>query len=117
MYRALSTYSRGGFLSIGAVAAVIFVRRAKVPGSRDGRADRGSYCAGVATRILVSACRLFGAPEEQRDESQSGRLYFWQVAIAMANDRPILGVGHAGYQPWYNQYDWSGGLYQRACRP
>ena len=51
------------------------------------------------------------APEEERDYSQAGRLHFWSVGIAMANDRPILGVGHAGYQPSYNQYDWSGGLY------
>ena len=47
------------------------------------------------------------APAEERDDSQQGRLHFWQVAVAMANDRPLIGVGHRGYEPAYNQYDWT----------
>ena len=52
------------------------------------------------------------ASAEERDDSQDGRLHFWQVAVAMANDRPLLGVGHAGYQSAYDQYDWSDGRYK-----
>ena len=29
----------------------------------------------------------------------------------MANDRPLLGVGHRGYPRAYNQYDWTEGQY------
>jgi O-antigen ligase len=54
------------------------------------------------------------APAEQQDDSREGRLHFWQVAIAMANDRPIVGVGHRGYEPAYNDYDFSDGLYGRS---
>jgi O-antigen ligase len=53
------------------------------------------------------------APAEERDASQEGRLHFWRVAIAMANDRPLLGVGHAAYPSAYDQYDWTDGRYNR----
>jgi putative inorganic carbon (HCO3(-)) transporter len=112
VYRALSTYSRGGFLSIGAVASVIFVRsRHKI---------RALVTAALIASLIVPALphafwdrmSTIAASDEERDESQAGRLHFWRVAIVMANDRPILGVGHAGYQSAYDQYDWSGGRYK-----
>jgi len=51
------------------------------------------------------------APADERDDSQQSRLHFWQVAVAMANDRPFVGVGHNGYPRAYNQYDWTDGQY------
>jgi O-antigen ligase len=53
------------------------------------------------------------APAEERDESQQGRLHFWKVAVAMANDHPFLGVGHRGFEASYNRYDSSDGLFGR----
>jgi putative inorganic carbon (hco3(-)) transporter len=52
------------------------------------------------------------APAEERDDSAASRLHFWEVAVAMANDRPLLGVGHSGYPRAYNQYDWTEGRYK-----
>ena len=49
------------------------------------------------------------ATNEQRDKSVLGRLHFWNVAISMANDRPLTGVGYNGYQAAYNAYDASEG--------
>jgi O-antigen ligase len=35
----------------------------------------------------------------------------WQVAVVMANDRPLIGVGHRGYEAAYDTYDFSEGQY------
>jgi O-antigen ligase len=51
------------------------------------------------------------ASAEERDDSQTGRLYFWQVATTMAKDHPVFGVGHHGYEPAYDEYDSSLGRY------
>jgi O-antigen ligase len=51
------------------------------------------------------------APSEERDSSAESRLHFWKVAVAMADDRPLLGVGHTGYPRAYNRYDWTHGEY------
>jgi O-antigen ligase len=56
------------------------------------------------------------APEdgEERDSSAAGRLYFWSVAVAMANDSPLVGVGVGAYAREYNKYDWTLGQYGRS---
>jgi O-antigen ligase len=51
------------------------------------------------------------APSDERDDSSAGRLYFWHVAVAMANDHPLTGVGNAAFSRLYNQYDSSHGAY------
>lgn len=111
IYRGVSTYSRGGFLSLGAVAALFFWRsRHKV---------RALVGATVIAALIIPALppefwdrmSTIAASAEERDDSQSGRLYFWQVAVAMANDRPLLGVGHSGYEAAYDQYDTTGGVH------
>jgi O-antigen ligase len=43
------------------------------------------------------------------NESSEGRVHFWQVAVAMANERPLIGVGHNAYPAVYDQYDTSEG--------
>jgi O-antigen ligase len=53
------------------------------------------------------------ASSEGRDESAASRLHFWRVAIRMANDHPLLGVGQIGFQPAYDRYDWTEGEYGR----
>ena len=39
------------------------------------------------------------------------RLGHETIAVTMANDRPLLGVGHRGYEPSYNKYDFSHGFH------
>src|SRR5262249_13770112 len=46
---------------------------------------------------------------EARDVSALGRRHFWQVAVAMANENPLLGVGHDAYNASYDGYDSSHG--------
>ena len=113
IYRGLSTYSRGGFLSFGAVAGVTFLRS-----NHKARAlVAGALVAALILPVLPPAfwdrMSTITAPAEERDASQEGRLHFWRVAIAMANDRPLLGVGHAAYPSAYDQYDWTDGRYNR----
>jgi probable O-glycosylation ligase (exosortase A-associated) len=111
LYRAISTYSRGGFLSIGTVGALWFLR------SPNKLRTLGAVA--VATALILPALpqpfwdrmSTIVVPSEERDESQQGRLHFWQVAIAMANDRPFLGVGHSAYERAYNTYDWTNGQF------
>jgi O-antigen ligase len=45
------------------------------------------------------------ADPESLDGSSAARLHFWSVAIDMARDRPITGVGHNCYNVAYDQYD------------
>jgi probable O-glycosylation ligase (exosortase A-associated) len=113
VYRAISTYSRGGFLALGAVAGLFFWRS-----ERKGRALVAA--AIVAALVLPTLPPNFwermstitaATDEEARDDSQSSRLYFWQVALAMARDHPYLGIGHSGYEQSYDQYDTTDGRY------
>ena len=113
VYRAVSTYSRGGFLALGAVAGLSFWRS-----ERKARALTAAVI--IALLVLPTLPPRFwdrmstiaaATNEEERDDSQRGRLYFWEVAVAMANDRPLLGIGHSGYEESYDQYDTSDGRY------
>lgn len=113
IYRAVSTYSRGGFLALAAVAGLSFWRSER-------KARALVTAAIVAVLVLPTLPPRFwdrmatitaAADEDERDDSQSGRLYFWEVAITMANDRPWLGLGHSVYEPAYDDYDTTEGRY------
>lgn len=110
-YRAVSTYSRGGLLAIGAVGGMYFWR------SQHKLRTMAAFALAVALVLPVlpqaywDRMATIMVPAEERDDSQQSRLHFWQVAVAMANDRPLLGVGHNGYPRAYNQYDWTNGQY------
>jgi putative inorganic carbon (HCO3(-)) transporter len=114
LYRGLSTYSRGGFLSLASVGTLWFWR------SPHKIKTAGAVL--VVTLLVLPVLpqqfwdrmsTIAPAPAEERDNSQQGRFHFWQVALAMANDRPLAGVGHNGYELAYNTYDFSDGRYER----
>src|SRR4029077_6263572 len=48
---------------------------------------------------------------DQRDKSITGRMYFWNVAMNMASDHPLTGVGFNAYQAAYDDYDKTNGEY------
>lgn len=115
VYRAISTYSRGGFLAcaalgvvyllrsnrkLAAVAGIAFAVALIVPAMPDAFWDRMQTIAMPAETDLES---------EEADRSVLGRLHFWQVAVDMANDRPFFGVGHNSYNVSYDAYDTSNG--------
>lgn len=111
LYRAVSTYSRGGLLSLSAIGVMQFWRSP----------HKIRYVAAVVVALALilpvlpqeywDRMATLTVPAEERDESQTGRLHFWQVAVDMAEDHPFLGVGHRAYEPSYNRYDFSNGLH------
>jgi probable O-glycosylation ligase (exosortase A-associated) len=111
IYRGLSTYSRGGFLSLGTIAGMWFWRSDKKPRAVIAFAVIALLILPVLPTQFWDRMSTITAPADERDDSQTGRIHFWRVAVAMANDRPWTGVGHSGYELAYNQYDFSGGRY------
>jgi len=110
-YRALSTYSRGGFLSAGMMIAM-YIARSKYR-------VRSAIFATVITAGLLSVLpdafwarmQTISVDESEMESSSAGRVHFWRVATVMANDNPILGVGVFGYEQAFDTYDFMGGLY------
>jgi probable O-glycosylation ligase (exosortase A-associated) len=113
VYRGLSTYSRGGFLSFGTLALHYLLRsKRKVVGVL--------AIAVLSIAIVPVLPAAFWARMNTIDDaadtgtggpgdySIEGRLHFWKVAVAMANDHPLLGVGHNAYSAAYSSYDSSG---------
>ena len=111
VYRGLSTFSRGGLLSFATVGAIQLLRS-----KYKFRAVAGAIVV-VALILPALPSQYWGrmntitASGDDRDESSQGRLHFWQVAISIAADHPVLGVGHSGFQRAYNRYDTSGGQF------
>lgn len=111
MYRAISTYSRGGLLAVGAVGALYFWRSPNKLRTVIAFAIAVAVILPVLPQAYWDRMSTITASGEERDESSQGRLHFWKVATAMAIDRPLTGVGFRGYEPNYNAYDSSGGYY------
>jgi probable O-glycosylation ligase (exosortase A-associated) len=113
MYRAIASYSRGGFLA-GAAVGLVYAWRSPYR----FRALIGA--ALVATLILsvmpdafwnrMSTITVEQDPV-QRDSSAVSRLHFWRVAIEMTKDKPIFGVGLNAFQQAYPVYDFSNGAF------
>jgi len=106
------TYSRGGFLGLIAVILMINYRSEK------------KFTSVIVTVMFAAMIVLFFTPEaykdrvstindseEERDNSVKGRIHFWKVAISIANDNPLFGVGPQCYSDVYNRYDTSGGYF------
>lgn len=113
-YRAVSTYSRGGFLAAGALVMLYVLRsRRKVP------AIIGALVVGtVVLSVLpptfwdrMSTIKL--SEDEIEDDSSRSRLHFWRVAVSMANANPVLGVGYNSFNRVYDSYDTLDGRYGR----
>ncbi len=105
VYRALSTYSRGGFLAAIALGLVyIFRSQRRVP------ALAGVILAAVIILPVLPTAfwdrmSTIETPEEVTDASAVSRLHFWHVATLMANRNPVVGVGHNVYNLAYDEYD------------
>ena len=112
LYRAISSYSRGGFLAAATLGMVMTIR------------SNQKLKVGVATLVVgvVIAAALPQqfwdrmstmnvSQEEELDSSSAGRLHFWRVAVRMANSNPILGTGYLTYEKFYNEFDFSAGFY------
>jgi probable O-glycosylation ligase (exosortase A-associated) len=112
IYRAISTYSRGGFLAAGTMVAFYLLRTKNKIRSCIGAA----MVAGIVLSVLPQTfwdrmSTIHVAEDDLEDDSARSRLHFWRVAVAMANDNPIFGVGHNAYNIAYDTYDSSHGRY------
>lgn len=114
IFATFATFSRGGFLAVTAGAGVFVVlQRARIKAvvlmlilavplgafmlSQEGYIDR------------LGTIRSY---EETNETSALSRLYFWELALKMAIDRP-LGVGLFNYEVAYDRYDYLGVYGQR----
>ena len=111
LYRALSTYSRGGFLACLAMGGVYGLRSQQKLRMCFGM----GLIIGVILPILPDAfwgrMQTIQTYEGNQDDSALGRLHFWAVAGEMAKANPLLGVGYMGYNLSYDNYDFSKGQY------
>lgn len=111
MVTVISTFSRGGLLSLVAATATFMMlqkRRSKPLIAALLLLPLLTYVplpSGYTDRMAT-----IGSFEEVGEGSALGRLHFWRVALDMAADRP-LGVGLWNFETTYDQYDFSGGLY------
>lgn len=113
LYRAISTYSRGGLLAVSSVGAMYLWRSPNKVRTVLAFTIAVALILPVLPKAYWDRMSTIASPAEgeERDESQTGRLHFWEVAVSMANDRPLLGVGHRGYEPSYDAYDFSNGFH------
>jgi probable O-glycosylation ligase (exosortase A-associated) len=111
VFRGITTYSRGGFLCAAALSIMSIIRskhRIRM----------------VAAVVIVSALILPVMPQQfwdrmetirtasdNPDESAAGRLYFWNVAVDMANTRPLVGIGFNAFTRLYDTFDSSRGAF------
>jgi putative inorganic carbon (HCO3(-)) transporter len=113
-YRAVATYSRGGFLACGAMV-IVFVLRSR-------HKIRSALAIAAVVLIVIpvmpqafwdrmSSISTSQDELEEADASQTGRIHFWRVALVMVSDHPLLGVGHNSFNAAYDQYDFSRGAY------
>lgn len=109
LYRAVSTYSRGGLLALGALGGMHLWRSPNKLRTVVAFVVLLAVVVPVLPQAYWDRMATIAAPADERDASQTGRLHFWQVASAMASDHPILGIGHRGYEAAYDTYDWSQG--------
>jgi putative inorganic carbon (HCO3(-)) transporter len=120
-YRALVTYSRGGFLA-AAVMTCVYVARSqrKIQSALIAATLAGGLAVAMPasfwermSTIPTSQTALEGVAEgdEGSDASAASRVHFWRVATNMALANPLLGVGLNAFTRVYNQYDFSKGMY------
>lgn len=111
LYRGLTTYSRGGFLSCLALALVWL--------SRSPRKVRDLLVMLTASALILPVLptefwdrmNTIMTYEESEEDSALSRLYFWELAVAMARSRPALGVGFNSFNAAFDDYDTTSGAY------
>jgi putative inorganic carbon (hco3(-)) transporter len=111
LYRALSTYSRGGFLAAVVMGGMWWLRSQQKLRNLLGML----VILGILLPALPDAfwdrMDTIQTYEEVQDESALGRFHFWSVAVDMAAANPALGIGFNSYNEAYDAYDPSEGRY------
>ena len=106
LYRGISTYSRGGFLAAIALGVVYVARSDKKLLALVGAALAATIVLSVMPDTFWDRMDTITVEEgDEMDSSAKGRLHFWGVAVTMARDEPIFGVGYNGFPVAYDLYD------------
>ena len=111
LYRAITTYSRGGFLGAAALASLWGLRSPRKLRALTGMALIAAIIAPVLPGAFWDRMGTISKATEVGDVSALGRLHFWDVARAMADAHPVVGVGFNAYNAAYDDYDFSHGQY------
>jgi len=114
LYRGIVTYSRGGFLACGALALYYLIRSPKRLPALAGLLVGALVILPVLPDAFWERMGTIRPPELETtagatatgDETSAlGRLHFWSVAVSMADDKPLLGVGFNSFNKAYDRYD------------
>jgi probable O-glycosylation ligase (exosortase A-associated) len=111
LYRAISTFSRGGFIACTLMALLFWLHSSR-------RVRLLLVIIPIAVMVSVSLpqsfwerMRTITTYHEDEDASALGRLHYWKVASLIAQDHPLLGVGVNAFNAAYDTYDYSEGKY------
>jgi len=105
-YRGMTTYSRGGFLAAAVLGLMVFLRSEKKMRAAVAVLVFGLLVWTVMPQAFWDRMQTITATsEDARDESAAGRLYMWNVAMVMAQAKPLTGVGLNGFQQSQETYD------------
>ena len=113
-YTVVCTFSRAGFLGLAA-AIVTFVllhpRRVRLAVgllALSGLAFFVPLPAGYSDRL--SSIQQAGQGTAPQEDVSEGRLYFWEIAVRMAQDHP-MGIGMRNFSARFDSYDTLSGAY------
>jgi putative inorganic carbon (HCO3(-)) transporter len=112
LFSVISTFSRGGFLSLtGSVLVFVMLQRRRLP----ALIGLGVLAVPVGVFMVsqpgyLDRLSTIQSYEETNEKSALGRLYFWTVAVRMAQEHP-LGVGLFNFESAYNEFDITNGEY------
>jgi probable O-glycosylation ligase (exosortase A-associated) len=105
LMRGLTTYSRGGFLSACVVGTFALIRSPRKFPTIIGIGVIVAIVATVMPQGFWDRMNTINAADDQRGDSVEGRLHFWNVARAMADAKPLTGVGFDGFTQSYEAYN------------
>jgi probable O-glycosylation ligase (exosortase A-associated) len=112
VYRAISTYSRGGFLALAALGLMHTLRSPYRVRTLVAAALVAVLTLSVMPDAFWDRMSTITVEEgQERDVSAGGRIHFWRVALLMAQDQPLTGIGINAYTQAYSNYDTTGGAF------
>ena len=114
LMRAVTTYSRGAFVTLAVLLVLLWLQ--------GNKKFRGAIAIGLVAALVGAFMpqqyydRMATITEVMQDEgiqevSAASRLHLWHIAFQMANDHPITGVGFDAYSEAYSWYDFLNGAY------
>lgn len=96
VFAILGTYSRGGFIGLAAMSAIFWWRSKRKIVSLALVAALGVLALGFMPEKFYQRMSTIETAATE-DASFRGRLEAWQMAVNLANDRPLTGAGFVGY--------------------